>query len=73
MIRAELVLVNGERPSISLREHSGSIGNALGRLDDWIQTEDGRWVQKSFVVEVRSLDGEPLHGEPEGAGGSRRS
>jgi hypothetical protein len=73
MIRAELVLVNGERPSIALREHSGSIGNALGRLDDWIQTEDGAWVQKSFIVEVRSLDEEPSERESEGARAAQRT
>jgi hypothetical protein len=73
LIRAELVLVNGERLSIALAEHSGSIGNALGRLDDWIQTEDGAWVQKSFIVEVRSLDGEPSRGEREGARTALRS
>ena len=49
----ELVLVNGERRRVSLPSHTGLVANALDRLDNWIQTEDGGWVQKSFVVEVR--------------------
>jgi hypothetical protein len=49
----ELVLVNGERRSLTLETHTGSIGNVLDRFDDWIQTDDGGWVQKSFVIEVR--------------------
>jgi hypothetical protein len=52
----ELVLSNGERRSVTLSAHAGSIGNVLARLDDWIKTDDGGWVQKSFVVEVRSLE-----------------
>jgi hypothetical protein len=51
--KLELVLVNGERRSFTLPGHSGSIGNALARFDDWIQMDDGGWVQKSFIVEVR--------------------
>jgi len=52
----ELVLSNGERRTVTLSAHAGSIGNVLARLDDWIKTDDGGWVQKSFVVEVRSLE-----------------
>ena len=55
MIRAELLLANGERRAIALADHTGSVANALGRLDDWIKTEDGGWVQKSFIVEVRAV------------------
>ncbi len=51
----ELLLVNGERRTVALPDHTGSLANALGRLDDWIQTEDGGWVQKSFIVEVRGV------------------
>jgi hypothetical protein len=51
--RLELILVNGERRSMTLPAHTGSLGNVFDRLDDWIQTDDGGWVQKSFVVEVR--------------------
>lgn len=43
-MRAELILVNGERRSMALPDHTGSIANALGRLDNWIKTEDGAWV-----------------------------
>ena len=52
--RLELVLVNGERRSLTVSGHTGSIGHALARFDDWIQTDDGGWVQKSFIVEVRA-------------------
>jgi hypothetical protein len=62
MIHAELILVNGESRSIALPDHTGSIANALGRLDDWIRTEDGAWVQKSFIVEVRAVDRNPATG-----------
>jgi hypothetical protein len=51
--RLELILVNGERRSLTLPAHTGSLGNVFDRLDDWIRTDDGSWVQKSFVVEVR--------------------
>ena len=51
----EVVLVNGERRTVALPGHGGSITNVLARLDDWIETEDGGWVQKSFIVEVRAL------------------
>ncbi len=54
----EVVLVNGERRTIPLPRPTGSIANALGRLDEWIKTEDGGWVQKRFIVEVRALDQE---------------
>jgi hypothetical protein len=54
--RFELLLVNGERRSVTLPGHTGSVGNVFARLDDWIETEDGGWVQKSFVVEARPVD-----------------
>ena len=57
MIHAQLTLVNGDCRSIALPDHTGSIANVLSRLDDWIKTEDGAWVQKSFIVEVHALDG----------------
>jgi hypothetical protein len=62
MTRAQLILVNGERRSIALPDHTGSLANALGRLDDRIKTEDGAWVQKSFIVEVRAADRNPANG-----------
>lgn len=55
-LRLELVLVGGERRVISFPSHTGSIGNALDRLDDWIETDDGGWVHKPFIVEVRRFD-----------------
>jgi len=50
----ELVLINGERRTLTLAAHTGSLGNVLDRFDDWIRTDDGGWVQKSFIVEVRT-------------------
>ena len=52
----ELVLINGERRTLTLAAHTGSLGNVLDRFDDWIRTDDGGWVQKTFIVEVRVLD-----------------
>ena len=57
-IAVEVVLVSGERRTVSLPGHTGSLANALARLDDWIPTDDGGWVQKSFIVEVRGVEGE---------------
>lgn len=64
-VRLELVLVNGERRILVLASHTGSIANVLDRLDAWIQTDDGGWVQKSYIVEVRALD--PGRGLPHGS------
>jgi len=50
------VLLNGERRRLVLPSHTGTVANALGRLDEWIMTEDGGWVQKRFIVEVRPVD-----------------
>jgi len=55
-IAVEVVLVGGERRMVSLPGHTGSVANALARLDDWIATDDGSWVQKSFIVEVRGIE-----------------
>ncbi len=57
-IAVEVVLVSGERRTVSLPVPTGSLANALARLDDWIATDDGGWVQKSFIVEVRSVERE---------------
>lgn len=59
--RVELLLVSGERRLLTLTSHSGSVGNYLSRLDDWVETHGG-WVQKCHIVEVRLLpagDGRP--------------
>jgi hypothetical protein len=62
----ELVLVGGERRRLDLPSHSGELANALDRLDNWIETADGGWVQKQHIVEVRLLDqGEPQTGSDE--------
>jgi hypothetical protein len=50
------VLVNGERRRLVLPSRTGTVANALDRLDQWILTEDGGWVQKRFIVEVRPAD-----------------
>jgi hypothetical protein len=52
----ELVLVGGERRRLDLPSHSGELANALDRLDNWIETADGGWVQKQHIVEVRLVD-----------------
>jgi hypothetical protein len=52
----ELVLINGERRRVAMPSHTGVVANALDRLDTWIETDDGGWVQKSHVVEVRVVD-----------------
>jgi hypothetical protein len=65
MAALELVLINGERRRVALPSHTGMVANALDRLDTWIKTDDGSWVQKSHVVEVRELDEE--RGIPRGA------
>jgi hypothetical protein len=58
MAALELVLINGERRRVALPSHTGLLANALDRLDTWIKTDDGTWVQKNHVVEVRELDEE---------------
>lgn len=54
-MEVELVLINGERRRFVVKSHSGSIASALDRLDEWVQTADGGWVQKTHVVEVRPV------------------
>jgi hypothetical protein len=51
----ELILVNGERRRVALARPTDSIAHALDRLDEWIETEDGGWVQKKYIVEVRLI------------------
>jgi len=53
MVTLELVLVNGQRRSVTLAGPTDSVANALDRLDSWVATEDGGWVQKHSIVEVR--------------------
>lgn len=52
MGRLELVLVSGERRTLTAPAHTGTVGSFLDRLDAWIETDDGGWVQKAHVVEV---------------------
>jgi len=59
----EVRLVNGAVRLLDLPASTGSTANALSRLDDWIETADGGWVQKSHVVEVRKAE----HTEAAGA------
>lgn len=49
------VLVTGERRRLELPAHTGTVANALDRLDDWIATIDGGWVNKQHIVEVRPV------------------
>lgn len=52
-VELEVVLVNGERRTVALPGPTDSVANALNRLDAWVTTSDGGWVQKSHIVEVR--------------------
>jgi hypothetical protein len=52
----EVILLNGERRRVMLARPSDSIAQALDRLDDWIETVDGGWVQKTYIVEVRPIN-----------------
>ena len=45
MGRLELVLVSGERRTLTAPAHTGTVGSFLDRLDAWIETDDGGWVQ----------------------------
>jgi hypothetical protein len=60
-VALEIVLVNGERRTIVVPGPTDSVGNGLDRLDTWIKTTDGGWVQKRFIVEARLAqpDGRP--------------
>jgi hypothetical protein len=58
--RLEVVLVSGERRIVEIPVHAGSIATALDRLEDWIRTVDGTWLQKHHVVEARPVAGETL-------------
>jgi hypothetical protein len=58
----ELALVTGERHVVSLPSHTGSLAAALDRLHDWIETDDGTWIQKRFVVAARVTTNEEGRG-----------
>ncbi len=68
-MRIQLLLLNGEHRTLELPSRSGTMANALARLDDWIETSDGGWVQKSFIVEVRLESGSPARNRPDGSDG----
>jgi hypothetical protein len=51
-LRIEFLLLNGDVRSMTLGSHTGSIGNALDRLQDWIETDGGTWIQKRYIVEA---------------------
>jgi hypothetical protein len=53
MSEVEVVLVTGERRRVRLAGPTVSFAHALDRLDEWVETEDGGWVQKKFIVEVQ--------------------
>jgi hypothetical protein len=62
-VEVELVLVGGERRKIVLPRHTGSIVNVLDRLEEWVETDDGGWVQKKYIIEVRLSAPKPEAGE----------
>jgi hypothetical protein len=47
-----LRLMTGEVRHVTVGTQTVSIGNALDRLADWIETDEGSWVHKRFVVEA---------------------
>jgi hypothetical protein len=61
-VALELVLVNGQRRRLTVPGPTGTVANALGRLDSWVATDDGGWVQKSSIVEVRPYAESPTGG-----------
>jgi hypothetical protein len=48
----EFRLLNGDVRSVAASTHTGSFGNALDRMDEWIETDGGTWIQKRFIVEA---------------------
>jgi hypothetical protein len=66
-VELELMLVTGELKALTMPSHTGSVGAALDRLHDWIETDDGTWVQKRFVVEVH------IRSKPAGTSAARAS
>lgn len=54
--------MNGAVRALELPAGTSSIANALARLDDWIETADGGWVQKSHVVEARNAEAAAISG-----------
>jgi hypothetical protein len=67
-------LVTGEQRRIVLPSRTGTVGNALARLDEWIPTPDGGWIHTRYIVEVRPVAAseprnERLHDELRDAAG----
>jgi hypothetical protein len=56
-MEVDLVLLNGERRKFVVPGHTGSMASVLDRLDEWVETKGGGWVQKRFIVEVRPATG----------------
>ena len=55
MSEVEVVLVTGKRRRVRIAGPTVSFAHALDRLDEWVETEDGGWVQKKFIVEVQLM------------------
>ncbi|MBM3679707.1 MAG: hypothetical protein FJW96_17815 [Actinobacteria bacterium] len=56
-IRLRVRLLTGDVHHLALGTRTGSIGNALDRLEDWIETEEGSWIQKRWIVEASVVRG----------------
>lgn len=54
-MRLRVRLLSGDVRHLPLRTHTGSIGNALDRLEDWIETDEGSWIQKRWIVEATAV------------------
>ena len=50
--RLRVRLLSGDVRHLPLGTHTGSIGNALDRLEEWIETDEGSWIQKRWIVEA---------------------
>ena len=58
-VMLQLRLSSGDVRHLALGTRTGSIGNALDRLEDWIETEEGSWIHKRWIVEATVADPGP--------------
>ena len=49
-VRLDCQLITGEVRRVHLGTHTGTLGNALDRLEDWVEADDGSWLQKRYIV-----------------------
>ena len=56
-------LVTGDARRIDLATRTGTVGHALDRLEPWIPTADGGWIQTRHIVELRPVASSDPPGE----------